>query len=128
MKLTSKILDKLIREVIAEDKHTPFKSDYDREQHLRQQQEEAEARRQKKREIMPGMEELTKLSKGIVSEQELLAEPDDDGYVKIKADALQRMLTENSAALETTCNKHSYYKLDQILDFIKRMNQAQKGK
>ena len=89
MKLTSKVLDKLIREVVAEHKNIPFKSDYDREQHLRQQQEEAEARRQKKREIMPGMEELTKLSKGIIAEQELLAEPDDDGYVRIKADALQ---------------------------------------
>ena len=128
MKLTSKVLDKLIREVVAEHKNIPFKSDYDREQHLRQQQEEAEARRQKKREIMPGMEELTKLSKGIIAEQELLAEPDDDGYVRIKADALQRVLTENLEALEKTCNKHSYYKLDQILDFIKRMNQAQKGK
>ena len=127
MKLTSKVLDRIIREVISEQKHTPFRSAYDREQHLRQQQKEAEARRQKKRETFPGMEELTKLSKGIMQEGEVIAQPDEDGYVKVKADALKRILTEQNIDVQGTCNKAGYYKLNQILDVLNRLNLAEKG-
>ena len=126
MKLTSKILERLILEEI-ENTHIPFKSDYEREQHLRKQQEEKESHRQKEKEIRPDYD-LMKLSKGILQEQELLGEPDKDGYVRIKASALQRVLTEQKADIEHTCNQNSYYQVNQILDFIKRMNQAQKGK
>ena len=126
MKLTSKILERLILEEI-ENTHIPFKSDYEREQHLRKQQEEKESHRQKEKEIRPDYD-LMKLSKGILQEQELLGKPDKDGYVKIKASALQRVLTEQKSDIEHTCNQNSYYQVNQILDFIKRMNQAQKGK
>jgi len=128
MKLTSQTLDRLIREVIAERKNKAFRSDYDREQHLRKQQEEAETRRKEKEEIMPGLSDLTRLSKGIISEGELLAEPDDKGFVKIQAAALERLLNENTGQLQKQCNAASYYKVDQILDFIAKMNKAQKGK
>ena len=127
MKLTSKVLDRLIREVIAENKHKAFTSDYDREQHLRKQQEEAEERRSKKKELRPDYD-LMKLSKGILQEGELLAEPDKDGYVKVKEQALQRLLQENTQELEKACNKASMYKLDQILDFISKLKAAEKGK
>lgn len=126
MKLTSKVLDRLIREVISEQKHVPFKSDYEREQHLQKQQEEAEERREKKKELRPDYD-LMKLSKGIISEGDLLGEPDDAGYVKIKADALQRILTENNNNIEQVCNKNSYYKVNQILDFINKLNLSEKG-
>ena len=101
MKLTSKILERLILEEI-ENTHIPFKSDYEREQHLRKQQEEKESHRQKEKEIRPDYD-LMKLSKGILQEQELLGEPDKDGYVRIKASALQRVLTEQKADIEHTC-------------------------
>ena len=126
-KLTSEVLNRLIREVMEERQQNTFKSDYEREQHLRKQQEEAEERRQKKKEIRPDYE-LMKLSKGILQENELLAEPDNDGYVKVKEDALKRMLSENNQQLEKACNKASYYKLDQILAFISKLEAAQKGK
>ena len=125
-KLTSKVLDRLIREVIEEQKHVPFKSDYERDKHLQKQQEEAEARREKKKELRPDYD-LMKLAKGIISEGDLLAEPDDEGYVKVKADALQRMLTENNNNIEQACNKHSYYKINQILDLLNRLNLSEKG-
>tara|TARA_Y100000592_G_C5409048_1_gene287173 strand:- start:89 stop:472 length:384 start_codon:yes stop_codon:yes gene_type:complete len=127
MRLTKKILDRMIMEEMDKQGNIPFKSDYEREEHLRKQQEEAEERRQKKKAIRPDYD-LMRLSKGILQEQELLAEPDDEGFVKIKASALQRVLNEQQIDVEKTCNRQSYYKLDQILDFIKRMNQAQKGK
>lgn len=127
MKLTLANLRKLILEVIQEDGHQPFKSQYEREQHLKKQAEEASARRERKKELRPDMD-LMKLSKGIMTEQELQAEPDEDGWVRIKASALQRVLTEQGIDIERTCNKNSYYKVDQILDFIKRTSAATKGK
>lgn len=128
MKLTSKILERMILQEIHDSKQNrEFKSDYEREQHLQKQQEEAEQRRQKEKEIRPDYD-LMKLSKGILEEQELLTEPDGDGYVRIKASALHRVLTENTEQLQRTCNKASYYKLNQILDFIRNLNSAQKGK
>jgi hypothetical protein len=126
-KLTSKVLDRLIREVLAEQKHEPFKSDYERVQHVRKQREEAEERRQKKKELRPDYD-LMRLSKGILEEGELLAEPSDDGYVKIKAAALHRMLNESTEQIMATCNKHRYFQLDQILGFISKLEKAQKGK
>ena len=92
MKLTREKLDELIRQVLQEHKHVPFKSSYEREQHLKKQREEAEARRARKRELYPGVEQLTQLSKGIITEGDLIAEPDEDGYVKIKASALEKVL------------------------------------
>lgn len=127
MKLTSKVLERLIREVISENQNKAFTSDYEREQHLRQQQEEAEERRRKKKELRPDYE-LMQLSKGILEEGELLAEPDGEGFVRIKKDALQRMLSENLSQLEQQCNKASMYKLDQILGFISKLKAAEKGK
>ena len=52
MKLTSKILERLILEEI-ENTHIPFKSDYERYQHLDKQQEDAEEKREKEKEIRP---------------------------------------------------------------------------
>ena len=128
MKLTKNILDRMIMEEVEKMRNTPFKSDYEREQHLRKQQEEAEERRKTQKDLRPDYD-LMRLSKGILEEgEELLATPDDEGFVKIKASALQRVLNEQQMDIEKTCNRQSYYKVDQILDFIKRMNAAQKGK
>lgn len=125
--LTSKILERLVREVLEEGKHIPFKTNSEREEHLKTQRREAEERRQKQKELRPDYD-LMKLGKGILQEEELLAEPDNDGYVRVKEAALHRLLSENSQNLEMACNKASYYKLDQILSFIAKMNNAQKGK
>ena len=126
-KLTSEVLTRLIREVIAENEHKTFKSEYERAQHLRKQQEEAEERRQKQKELRPEAD-LMRLSKGVLQEGELIAEPDLDGYVKVKEQALQRLLKENAQELEKACNKASMYRLDQILDFISKLKAAEKGK
>lgn len=122
MKIYAKALKKIIKEEVE-----AFKSDYEREQYLRNQQQEAEERRKKKKELRPDYD-LIKLSKGILSENELNVEEDDDGYVKVKASALNRLLVENKGDVDKVCNNSGYYKLDEILDFIRRMNQAQKGK
>lgn len=127
MKLTKKILDKLIREEMSAAKNRAFKNDYEKEQHKRKQQEEAEERRQKQKELRPDYD-LMRLSKGILEEGELLAEPSNDGYVRIKADALQRMLTETNGNVQELCNKNRFFQLDQILDFISKLKQAEKGK
>lgn len=100
MKLTKAKLDQLILEVLQE-KQEEHKSEYEREQYLRNQQKDAEERRQKKKQ---------------------------DGYVRIKADALQRMLTENNDNVQALCNKNRFFHLDQILDFISKLKQAEKGK
>lgn len=125
MKLTKAKLNELILEVLQE-KQEEHKSEYEREQYLRNQQKDAEDRRQKKKEIRPDYD-LMRLSKGILEEGELLAEPSDDGYVRIKADALQRMLTETNGNVQALCNKNRFFHLDQILDFISKLKQAEKG-
>lgn len=132
MKLTSKVLDRLILEVmnemgLSEGKHIPFKSRYEAEQHKRKQQEEAEQRRTRKRELYPGLEQLTQLSNGIITEGDLIAEPDEDGFVKIKASALEKVLTEQNIDIQRTCNQNSYYKINQILDLLNRLNLSEKG-
>ena len=127
MKLTKEKLDELIREVLQEHKHVPFKSSYEREQHLKKQREEAEARRARKRELYPGLEQLTQLSNGIITEGDLIAEPDEDGFVKIKASALEKVLTEQNIDIQRTCNQNSYYKINQILDLLNRLNLSEKG-
>jgi len=131
MRLTSKVLDRLILQVmnemrLKEGKHIPFKSQYEAEKHKRAQQEEAESRRKKKQELRPD-EDLMKLSKGILEEGELVAEPDEEGFVKVKKDALHRLLKEGKIDIEATCNKNSYYKINQILDLLNRLNLSEKG-
>lgn len=124
MKLTKQVIDRLVREVLAEKTQELHKNEHERKRYLKKQREEAEDRREKKKELRPDLE-LMKLSKGILQEEvELLAEPDEEGWVKVKASALSRVLKENTSA----CNTQGYYKIDQILDFISRMNNAQKGK
>lgn len=127
MKLTKKILDKLIQEEMSKVKNQKFKSDYEREQHKRSQQKEAEERRKAEKAIRPDYD-LMKLARGVLQEGELIAEPTDDGYVKIKEDALKRMLSENNSNVQELCNKNRYFQLDQILDFISKLKQADKGK
>ena len=127
MKLTREKLDELIRQVLQEHKHVPFKSSYEREQHLKKQREEAEQRRARKRELYPGLEQLTQLSNGIITEGDLIAEPDEDGFVKIKASALEKVLTEQNIDIQRTCNQNSYYKMNQILDLLNRLNKAEDG-
>ena len=126
MILTKETLDKLIREVIKEHKHIPFKSKYEAEQHQLKQQKEHEAERERKRQVVPGYENLLKLSKGILQEEELI---DDEGdFVKIKRLALQRLLVENNTKVKAICNRNNYYQLDDILKFISKLNAAEKAK
>lgn len=127
MKLTKEILHRMILEEISKNKNEKFKTNAQRDEYLKEMEKDRQERRNKEKEIRPDYD-LMRLSKGILEEGELLAEPSDDGYVRIKKAALERVLQENTQQLERACNKASYYKLDQILEFIAKMNKAQKGK
>lgn len=127
MKLTKAILNRMIRETLEEKKNEEFKTNVEEKEYKKQMEKDREERRKKEKELRPDYD-LMKLSKGILEEQELLIEPDNDGYVRIKKDALERVLSENTDELQRTCNNASYYQLNQILDFISKMNKAQKGK
>lgn len=130
-KLTPEILKQLVREVVAEQKMS-FKSDLDRKQHLEKQAKEAEARRQQKDRVLPGYADLLSLSRGVLEESDLLAQPTEEGWVKIKTTALKRILKDKEVLSEEDerkeMNRKGYYKVNQILDFISRLKQAQSGK
>ena len=127
MKLTEAILNRMIRETLEEKKNEEFKTNVEEKEYKKQMEKDRQERREKEKELRPDYD-LMKLSKGILEEQELLIEPDNEGYVRIKKDALERVLSENTGELQRTCNNASYYQLNQILDFIAKMNKAQKGK
>jgi hypothetical protein len=130
IKLTAERLEELVREVIKE-QNTPFKSDLERKNHLQKQSEEAKQRRDKRDRVLPGYSELLSLSKGVLTEEELLAAPDTEEFVKIKATALHRLLDGREVLNEdakTKCNAAGYYHIDDILSFITRLKQAEKGK
>jgi len=135
MKLTSKILEKLILEVMNEVqllesyKHIPHKNQYEAAKHKAKLQRSYEATRKKKKEIFPGNEELLKLSKGILQEEELLSDEDEAGFVKIKSSALQRLLKEGQETIdiEAACRRKGYHQLQSILNFINNLNSAEKG-
>lgn len=127
MKLTKAILNRMIRETLEEKKNEGFKTNAQEKEYKKQMEKDRQETREKEKELRPDYD-LMKLSKGILEEQELLIEPDNEGYVRIKKDALERVLSENTDELQRTCNNASYYKLNQILDFISKMNKAQKGK
>ena len=130
VKLTAERLEELVREVIQE--NTRFKSDLERKQHMQKQAKEAEARRDQKEKVLPGHSELMKLGKGVLEEGELLAAPDTEDFVRIKATALHRLLDGrevlNEDEAKTKCNAAGYYHIDDILSFITRLKQAEKGK
>ena len=117
----------MIRETLEEKKNEGFKTNAQEKEYKKQMEKDRQETREKEKELRPDYD-LMKLSKGILEEQELLIEPDNEGYVRIKKDALERVLSENTDELQRTCNNASYYKLNQILDFISKMNKAQKGK
>lgn len=133
MKLTSTILDKLILEVMNEvqllesHKHVPFRSSYEAENHKRDLQKGYEEKRTKEKELRPDYD-LMKLSKGILQETELLADEDSEGYVRIKKNALGRLLKEGqNIDVHATCTKNGYQKLNDVIAFINRLNSAEKG-
>ena len=108
-KLTKKRLEELVREVIYE-----------------------QAERTQEKPGVPGNDELLKLGRGVLEEDEILAEPDEEGFVKIKVSALERLLSNKNTLLSEDmtqhCNKKGFYKIDQILDFIAKLKAAEKGK
>ena len=130
IKLTSQMLTDLVKQVI-EEQNTPFKSDLERKQHMQKQSEEAKQRRDKRDQVLPGYSELLSLSKGVLAENELLACPDTEDFVRIKATALHRLLDGrevlNEDEAKTKCNAAGYYHIDEILDFISRLKAAEKG-
>ena len=131
IKLTAERLEELVREVIQE-QNTPFKSDLERKQHMQKQSEEAKQRRDKRDQVLPGYSELLSLSKGVLEEDELLAAPDTEDFIRIKVSALERLLKQNEKLNENSdrkrCNAAGFYHVDQILDFIAKLKSAEKGK
>lgn len=120
--LTDKQLQRIIREEIQY-----FKSEYDREQHLRDQQQRYAANRKVRDDIYP--ESLKSLAKGVISEGEVIFNDDEsEDYVKIKKAALKRLLIESKEKLHQICNKNGYLKLEQFLKIQSLYMDSSKGK
>lgn len=125
MKLTKQRLHDLILEVMEE--RTAFKTNSERENHLRDQQKRYSKERQARDETYP--ESLRSLSRGVIAEADLLTDEDEEGFIKIKKHALERLLAETSQNInvEATCNKHGYKSMEQWLRIQDAFSDAKKG-
>ncbi len=131
MILTKKKLDSMIREVLSELKHTPFKSDYEAEEHVRKQQQRHAKERAQREEIsiVPGS--LTALAKGVLAEGDLIDDLEadaKDGFVKIRRSALKRLLLKEGQNLQRACNKIGMKTLKQWLVISDAFSDAAKGR
>lgn len=119
--LTDKQLQRIIREEIQY-----FKSDYERDEHLRNQQNRYRQNRKVRDETYP--ESLKALAKGIISEGEVIYDEDEsEDYVKIKKAALKRLLIESKEKIHQICTKNGYLKLQQFLKLQSLYIDSSKG-
>ena len=87
MKLTRKILDELIRDVLNDHRGLPMKDRGIKGQQIALARKEENAERTKRERerkdfILPGTRELASLSRGVIAESDM--EEDEDGYIRIK--------------------------------------------
>jgi hypothetical protein len=130
MKLNLELLQQIIKEELGKVRtNQPFKSASDREQYLRNQQKRYSKERQARDDLYP--ESLRSLSRGVLAEGELLTDEDEEGFVKIKKSALERLLVENKLTpdqVKSYCNKRNYLSLDQYLRIQDAFSDAKSGK
>ena len=122
MKLTKRILDKLILEEM-EKMNIATKNDILK--HRQDLADEREARRKKKKEfgIMPdGMKQL---SKGIVTED--VYEEDEEGYVRIPKSVLDRHLNRTKEDIALWAKQMGYKSQEEWLKIMNAVASAQKG-
>ena len=135
MKLTKRILDEIIRDVLAEhmNEHrgTAMEDRGIKGQQIARKRDEENAERtrsekERKDKVFPAMRELRSLSRGVIAENEM--EDTDGDYIKIKKDAFHRLLTEQNEALAQKCNQIGMKSLKQWLTVSNAFADASKGK
>jgi hypothetical protein len=92
--------------------------------------ENTKIEKEKKDAILPGKRELDSLGRGVISEDDY--EVQEDGWIKIKKDALDRLLgdvieEQATGDLQRTCNKAGFRSLEQFLRLQDAFTDAKKG-
>ena len=139
IRLTRSKLDEMIKEELANfyNEHRG-KSMQDRgvkgQQIARKRDEEnrenTKIERDRKDFILPGKRELDSLGRGVISEDDY--EIEEDGWIKIKKSALDRLLgdvieEQATGDLQRTCNKAGFRSLEQFLRLQDAFADAKKG-
>ena len=134
MKLTKKILDRLILEALEEHRGVPKRDEGIKGQEIDRRRKVANAERtrkerERKDSIYPGARELISLSRGILQEQDLVGD-DDDEFVKINRKALHRLLKEQTdpSQVQAYCSARGYKSMRQWLEITNAFADAGKGK
>jgi len=130
MKLTKEIIDRLVREVIAEHRGVAMK---DRgvngksiaRQRAQENEERSAQERERKDKVSPGLSSLLALGRGVITESDV---EEEDDFIKIKKDALDRLLVETNDQLKAKCNQIGYKSLEQWLRLSNAFADAAKGK
>jgi hypothetical protein len=131
--ILKKIIQEEIRDILKEHKGKPLSTGTIKQKNLARKRDEnsreySAEKRKNQRAIMIGYDELKRLGKGILEENEIQELDSDESNVSINRLALQRLLTENSAQLETTCKKAGFHKLEYFLNIQNAFSDASKGK
>ena len=121
MKLTKKILDRLIQE---EMERMNIATQNDVKKHREELRKEREKRYAKEEEygIMP--KELKRLSKGILEEK---YEEDDEGYIRIPKSVLDRHLQRTKEDIALWAKQMGYKSQEEWLRIMNAVASAQKG-
>ena len=122
MKLTKKILHRLIQE---EMERMNIATQNDVKKHREELRKEREKRYAKEEEygIMP--KELKSLSHGVLEEEKY--EEDDEGYIRIPKSVLDRHLQRTKEDIALWAKQMGYKSVEEWLKIMNAMSSAQKG-
>lgn len=122
MKLTKKILERLIQE---EMERMNIATQNDVKKHREELRKERENRYAKEEEygIMP--KEMKRLSKGILEEEQY--EEDDEGYIRIPKSVLDRHLQRTKEDIALWAKQMGYKSVEEWLKIMNAISSAQKG-
>ena len=81
--------------------------------------------RERKEKVSPGLSSLLALGRGVITENDVEEEAE---YIKIKKDALDRLLVETREQLQQKCNGIGYKSMEQWLRVTNAFADAGKGK
>ena len=122
MKLTKRILDRLIQEEM-EKMNIATKNDI--KKHREELRKDREERRKREKEIGIMPDGMKQLSKGIVTED--IYEEDEDGYVRIPKSVLDRHLQRTKEDIALWAKQMGYKSQEEWLKIMNAVASAQKG-
>lgn len=127
MKLTRKILDGLIYEVIEEhqQKRMNIATQNDVRKHREELRKDREARYKREQEYKTIPKEMTQLSKGILEEDH---EQDEDGFIRIEKHKLDRLLDKTKEDVERWARGMGWKPIDEWLRVSSQFIASSKGK